>query len=602
MQTQSHILPAGKTLDNGSYTIVRHLGSGGFGITYLAQNRLGRHVVIKEMYLSGHCVRNTDTYAITLQNLEPDSYQRHKERFRNEGLALLKFNHPNIVRVEELFEENGTLYLVMEYIDGSNLEEMKERRGIPFSLEESLRIGQQMVSALNEIHGQQVYHRDVKPANVMIDRHGTAKLIDFGISKQVDENITMTQTKAFSKYYAAPEQQAGAKPSALFDIYSLGGTLYFMLTGERPKDVSERATDEFPAPHTFNSDIPVHISEAIMKALSLKPAERWQSISEFGAALSSGAAAGGFAASDDKTHVYESQSSSRAQTNVPPSYQTPPPPAEEKERKRAMPFWLKSVLYGVIITTGGIGVGVMGLRLAGVPISDSYMPEPTVKADTTRMKQDSTLVVKKEVTEEPKKQETSPKGEATTVKQKNQEPVVYNDPPKTSKTNPAKSTGSGSIRGSVEGGGGSSPGFSSGTTDFSALLGQWTSRDANNSYSWNFGGTTAGGKFTLNMTQRQDGNITVYFKISGTWLNNGNNTISTRYGKVNCNVDVDGERFDLRNMEDADLEPEERGELNALVRIMDALEGQSVNYTVRINSRSSVSLTDGAGTVSRLTR
>jgi serine/threonine protein kinase len=599
MQTQSHILPAGKALDNGSYTIVRHLGSGGFGITYLAQNRLGRHVVIKEMYLSGHCVRNTDTYAITLQNLEPDSYQRHKERFRNEGLALLKFNHPNIVRVEELFEENGTLYLVMEYIDGSNLEEMKERRGVPFSVEESMRIGRQMVSALTEIHNQQVYHRDVKPANVMIDRNGTAKLIDFGISKQVDENITMTQTKAFSKYYAAPEQQAGAKPSALFDIYSLGGTLYFMLTGQRPKDVSERATDEFLAPHQINPDIPVQMSEAIMKALSLKPAERWQSIGEFGDALG-GSPAAGSASSDDKTHVYESQSSSRAQSNVPPA----PPPAtpvagEDKERRRVMPFWLKSVLYGVIITTGGIGVGIAGLRLAGVPISDSYMPGPTVRADTTRMNRDTSLTVKKE-TEEVKKPDQTPKsGETQPAKQKDPEPVIYTKEPERPKQKTIEKTGSsGSIYESA--GGNTSPGFSS--TGMSDLVGQWSSKDATSSYSWNFGGSADGGKFTLNMTQRQDGNITVYFKISGMWQKTGSNTISTRYGKVNCNVDVDGERFDLRNMEDADLDAEERGQLKMLVQIMDALEGQSVNYTVRINSRNSVSLTDGAGTVSRLSR
>jgi serine/threonine protein kinase len=604
MQTHNHILPPGKELDNGTYKVVRHLGSGGFGITYLAQNRLGRHVVIKEMYLAGHCVRNTDNYQITLQNITPDSYTRHKERFRNEGLALLKFNHPNIVRVEELFEENGTLYLVMEYIDGRNLEEIREQQGYEFSEAETLKITRQIMDALQVVHDQQVYHRDVKPANVMVDQNGVAKLIDFGISKQVDENITMTQTKAFSKYYAAPEQQAGAKPSALFDVYGLSATMYFMLTGKRPMDVSERATDDFATPQEVKPSISNVVSEVVMRGLSLKPAERWPDIPTMRAALQENRPNGGRPSSDDHTHI--DQPASRPQPKPQPAPSSPLPP-----QPSGLPLWLRGIMYGIVIIFGGVGIGALALNWD--QLTDGGPSLRVFNRDSIALlnpKVDSTTTKPAETPATPPPATTS----TNNASPDNNSAAFTSTTPKEPKSKPERTTGqpvpqpysptptpqrknTNSINPDNSGDGGGYNG-----SDLGTLIGSWRSRDDDASYNWTFGGSGDGGKFGMKMTMNQDNNITVYFNISGIWQKTGSNTITTRYGKVNCIVDVDGKRVDLRNMDSADLDAEQRGQLSMLVTIMDNLEGESVSYTVRNLGQSSVSLVDGSGSSNRLSR
>ena len=189
------------TLQGGKYRIERVLGQGGFGITYLAeQSTLNRYVAIKELFIggSGQAINDRQGNMVVVTNsANKASFNQQLEKFKKEALRLANLNHPNLVKVHDLFEENGTAYYVMEYIDGESLHTKLNRDGpLPESL--VLRYLDSLLPALEVAHNQNIWHLDIKPENIMVDKKGKVFLIDFGASKHIEQKSTLTTSLALA--------------------------------------------------------------------------------------------------------------------------------------------------------------------------------------------------------------------------------------------------------------------------------------------------------------------------------------------------------------------------------------------------------------------
>jgi formylglycine-generating enzyme required for sulfatase activity len=285
MDTITHYkLPSGTLLHN-RYRIESVIGQGGFGITYKAiDETLKRPVCIKELFLSGHCTRgNANT--VQSQGLKDLDFAHFCERFVEEAGALARFRHQGIVQVLDVFRENGTAYSVMEYIKGETLKDKVQREG-RMPLPKALPLMQAVLDATEEVHRQGMLHRDIKPDNIMLREDGSPVLIDFGSARAFSDAKTITQTAILTPGYAPPEQYSEkARRGPFTDIYSLGATFYFMLTGVRPLPATDRQLETLQAPHRIQPEIPVTLSSALMLALNIKPEERFASIEQFRRAI-----------------------------------------------------------------------------------------------------------------------------------------------------------------------------------------------------------------------------------------------------------------------------------------------------------------------------
>ena len=241
-----HLQP-NTTLQGGKYRIERVLGQGGFGITYLAtQLSLQRHVAIKEFFMKDFCSR--DEMTLTLQAPSAGSnklVEQYRKKFIKEARNLARLNHPHIINVMDVFEENDTVYYVMPYLSGGSLHDYVKMHGV-LSEQEAMKYVKQIASALKYMHEEQhICHYDVKPANILLDDKGNAVLIDFGISKNYDVQGQETTTTPIgvSEGYAPIEQyqQNIAEFSPASDVYALGATLYFLLHGRTPISAPSRA-------------------------------------------------------------------------------------------------------------------------------------------------------------------------------------------------------------------------------------------------------------------------------------------------------------------------------------------------------------------------
>src|SRR5712691_8749302 len=263
----------GQTL--GHYRILEKVGSGGMGVVYRARDeQLERDVALKVLP-SG-----------TLSN---DASRRH---FRNEALALAKLNHPNIETVYEFDTQDGTDFLVMEYVPGKTLAD--RLRGGTLPEKEVVALGMQIAAALEEAHERGIVHRDLKPANIAITEKGRAKILDFGLAKllrPVEEGTTLTLTDpqgaAGTLPYMPPEQLRGEPVDARADIYTIGAVLYEMATARRayPEEQTSRLIDAIlhqatVPPRALNSRISTELETIILKCLDKDPDRRYQSATE----------------------------------------------------------------------------------------------------------------------------------------------------------------------------------------------------------------------------------------------------------------------------------------------------------------------------------
>ena len=317
-------LNTGKELQNGKYRILGILGQGGFGITYLAeQTSLCRKVAIKEFFMKDLCNRDETSSLVSVPSVgSKDLVERFKQKFLKEARLIASFGNSHIIKIHDVFEENGTAYYVMEYLEGKSLKALVDENG---ALPEELAVKYicQVGKALKEVHASNLLHLDVKPANIMLGKNGNAVLIDFGISKHYDESGSQTSSAGIgiSEGYAPLEQyEAGALKTftPVTDIYALGATLFFLLTGTRPPKASEVMNFGLPKlPEGISASVRSAVEAAMQPAIARRP----QSVEEFLGLVESGEMKDERAKSKDAICIFgnaSSDGSSAASQNVMP--------------------------------------------------------------------------------------------------------------------------------------------------------------------------------------------------------------------------------------------------------------------------------------------
>ena len=273
-------LQAGALLKNGEYKIEKVLGQGGFGITYLAeQTSLGRKVAIKEFFMKEHCERDSGTSYISVPSSgSRELVDRFRQKFIKEARNIASLEHKHIVPIIDVFEENGTAYYVMKYFSGGSL---SFNSAIPEDV--ALRYTKQLASALRFIHQKRMMHLDIKPSNILLDDEDNVVLIDFGLAKQYDNAGQQTSTTpvGISHGYAPIEQYRSGGVSAFSpatDIYSLGATLYKLLTGTTPPEAMDIVATGVPA---CPANVSAETWNAVKSAMQPTASSRPQSVDEF---------------------------------------------------------------------------------------------------------------------------------------------------------------------------------------------------------------------------------------------------------------------------------------------------------------------------------
>ncbi len=283
---QREPLPIGTLLQGGAYRILSVIGSGGFSLTYVAEQRSPRvRVAIKELFPRG-CVREGQNI-VTGPGWDRKSFQCALEDFVREGKVIQLFHHPSIVKCYSPFEENATAYTAMELLEGDSLLHQLGQRGA-MNQQQALEVLSQLGGALEQIHTCEVIHSDIKPENVIYTGQGQFVLLDFGVSRrQSPGRISKLAIVAVSPGYSPPEQYLGSKPlTPATDIYSLAATIYTLLSLTVPPEATLRAKGlALKSLRELNSTVTPAFWAAIEAAMDLDPSKRPQSIEDFVARL-----------------------------------------------------------------------------------------------------------------------------------------------------------------------------------------------------------------------------------------------------------------------------------------------------------------------------
>lgn len=297
MTNNNLALPEGIVLHGEAYDykITSVLGQGSFGITYRAKVEMrgalgtldsNMYVAIKEFFMKE--VNGRDNTSVTSGSTSRDGlFEYYREKFEREARNLSTLQHKNIVRVLESFQANGTVYYAMEYISGQSLDSVIIKSP-HHCLDAATALGytQQLGSALSFMHSKGMLHLDVKPANAMVKDDGTVVLIDFGLSKQYAANgepESSTKVGAGTPGYAPLEQASyreGKGFPTMMDVYALGGTLYKMLTGQRPPEASEILNDGFPIGEMKQHGVPPQVAACVRKAMAPLKKDRYKTIDQ----------------------------------------------------------------------------------------------------------------------------------------------------------------------------------------------------------------------------------------------------------------------------------------------------------------------------------
>ena len=347
-------LANGSLLQGGKYRIEKLLGQGGFGITYLAiQDKLNRKVCIKEFFMKEHCNRDATTSFVTIGSQgSRDLVERFKIKFIKEAETIASLNNTHIVRIFDIFEENGTAYYTMEL-----LEDSKKRFATPLSIDNALDVISQIGDALQYIHSQNVLHLDVKPSNIMF-RGADAVLIDFGISKRYDDEGGQTSTTpvGISKGYAPLEQynQGMQSFTPATDVYSLAATLFRLLTGETPPEATAVMNEGLPIKLLGQHNIPQNIIKTIEQGMEPRVRCRISNIGDFLTKLKGASAPTKEQQDSDVTSIdlekpltssKSSLSNSNTNNSVNRTYN------KTNKKKRYMPI----IIVLLVLLVGGIG-------------------------------------------------------------------------------------------------------------------------------------------------------------------------------------------------------------------------------------------------------
>ncbi|MBU3854885.1 MAG: SEL1-like repeat protein [Candidatus Paraprevotella stercoravium] len=407
-----HTLKLNTSLQGKSYTytIQKVLGQGTFGITYLATTQikvagaLGElettmQVAVKEFFMREINGREDNTVT---SGSKGGLYDKYKQKFAHEAKNLSKLHHPNIVKVLEYFEANNTVYYAMEYVEGGSLDEyIAQKKGL--SEEECVKYTRQIGTALSYMHAHKMLHLDLKPGNVMLRKNGDAVLIDFGLSKQYDENgnpESSTTVGGGTPGYAPLEQadyQEGKSIPVAIDVYALGATLFKMLTGVCPPKASILFNDGFPAYTLQQHGVSEGLIACVAHAMAPSKKDRLPNVEVFMQQLGS--------STEEETEMQKPQADASLHS-VPPATPTTPTPAPRPRKNFTYPLLalMAVLLVGIIYLISRSDVGKddsLITQLANIDTVSVQRQEPIV---------DDTVPIRKpELTrEEPSKEEVTP--------------------------------------------------------------------------------------------------------------------------------------------------------------------------------------------------
>jgi serine/threonine protein kinase len=405
-----------------NFRIISKIGDGGMGCVYLGEQiSLNRKVAIKELLA------------------ELTTNPQFKERFINEAKILAKLNHPNIVTVFDLLIENGKYYIIMEYVEGKTVSAKITEERSAFELSRCVYVFKQILSAFSYAHNSGIIHRDIKPSNIILSPGDVPKILDFGIAKitNIEHNLTRTGTKMGSIYYMSPEQVLAEPVDIRTDIYSLGITLFEMLTGNLPFDIttesdykiqSQIVSKPLPKVRFYNPHLPEAVEAVISRATAKKPAERYSDCFEFIRDLEN---LGNF----QQQASYSPQAKTVIQTQAPVNampggnktvLSTPynvgnQPPGVQKKKSYIVPVIIAVILF--VLLAGGAGLVYY------------YFSDDSGKKTTSDKKANDELTTKEE---ELKKREEKIKKESEEFKNKSK---VNTDSSESLKTASSKTPG-----------------------------------------------------------------------------------------------------------------------------------------------------------------
>ncbi|MDO5134228.1 MAG: serine/threonine-protein kinase, partial [Eubacteriales bacterium] len=281
-------LPCGSVL-HGEYIVGRVLGQGGFGITYVAQDYNNKQLVAIKEYFPGTTATRTGTRSVQAYNVQnSDDFAFGKSIFLKEATTLSKFaGNQNVVTVYQFFEENGTAYFVMEYVDGESLKNYVRRKGGILQWQEAVDIILPVMDALEAVHKEGIIHRDISPDNIALSKDGTVKLLDFGAARYSMGEKSQSLSVVLKHGFAPAEQYSRhGRQGPWTDVYALGATLYNIITGRMVPDSIDRIhTDMLQLPSSFGIRIPPAVEGVLKKALSVNQEDRFQTMGEFKRAL-----------------------------------------------------------------------------------------------------------------------------------------------------------------------------------------------------------------------------------------------------------------------------------------------------------------------------
>ena len=287
IKNQTHQLALGSPL-HGNYMVGRVLGQGGFGITYIAWDiNQGQKVAIKEYYPNGLVFREQDHYTVTPYSSQEvvSFFDQGRARFFSESENLSKFeSDPNIISVKDFFEENGTAYIVMEFVEGQTLEHYLSTLSRPMFLADILAMLAPVVDSLEQVHKAGLIHRDISPDNIMISDEGEVKLLDFGAARVSSPQGQRKLTVTVKMNYAPPEQfDTHGEQGAWTDVYALAATIYNAITGRIPTSSMTRWKEHetLQRPTALGIAITPTQEKIILKGMAIDHKERYKSVREF---------------------------------------------------------------------------------------------------------------------------------------------------------------------------------------------------------------------------------------------------------------------------------------------------------------------------------
>lgn len=349
---------------NDRYQIIKTIGEGGMANVYLALDTiLNRQVAVK----------------ILRGDLADD--EKFVRRFQREALSASKLNHPNIVEMYDVGEDNGQYYIVMEYVSGKTLKSLVKKRGA-LTLPEVMDIMTQLLSAVMCAHDSYIIHRDIKPQNVMILEDGKVKIMDFGIAMALNSNeLTQTNSVMGSVHYLPPEQANGSGSTIKSDIYSLGILMYELLIGKVPfkgdnavEIAIKQMKEPIPSICKQNPDIPQSIENIVLKACAKNPKNRYDSAKEMYDDIQNALTPDGL---QQQRLVYKYAENDLDETKVMPNLnrvdksakeELEVPKVKEKKRTKDKALWI----------TGGICAGLVALICLFVIIYPRLVAVPDV--------------------------------------------------------------------------------------------------------------------------------------------------------------------------------------------------------------------------------